>query len=481
MSEQSMSEKLGPVAGRTDQPVSVFVIAPPTTNGPLHVGHLSGPYVAADIVSRAARLRGERVLTVGGVDVHPNWVLTRAENDGIDVDKLIWDFRQRIDEALCQARVECDVYLDPQQAAYQRAVAELADHLAENVCEIRDVTLHACADCGRTLHNSYLIGTCSRCGSGSNGGTCEGCGGYASAQDLIDPRCSRCGGAPTPFTARVPMLALERFHSQLEQTWMRVELPRRIRDLVAGYLADGLPEIPLGYPTNWGTEGVGSMAGLRLDVNVELGLGTYHCVSQGIDPDVRGIAAEQAAWQQVDKIWHFHGIDNGFYFALLWPALFAALGVRSDQIGGTVVNEFYTLDGAKFSTSRGHAIWADELLSSQDPEIVRLYLAWDRPDRYQSDFTMAAFEHFRDRVAPLLTGALGCEPQPAELVDAELVRGLDALRPGGYDSALAARCLLANAGSAADPRWQQLRAAIAGTDGPPRRPASGGHRQSPRK
>lgn len=469
-----MSERPADTAKRTDRPVSVFVIAPPTTNGSLHIGHLSGPYVASDVVSRAARLRGERVVTIGGVDVHPNWVLTRAENDGIEVDKLIWDYRRRIDEALDQARIECDVYLDPQLAEHQRAVAELADHLARTACEFRELTLHACADCGRTLHNSYLIGTCSRCGSGSNGGTCEGCGGYASAQDLIDPKCNRCGGAPRPFTARVPVLALERFHQQLEQTWMRVELPRRIRDLIAGYLVDGLPEIPLGYPTNWGVEGVGSMAGLRLDVNVELGLSTYHCASLGIDPDVRGVAAEQAAWQQVDKLWHFHGIDNGFYFALLWPALYAALGVRSDQIGGTVVNEFYTLDGSKFSTSRNHAIWADELLSSQDPEIVRLYLAWDRPDRYQSDFTMAAFEHFRDQVAPLLAGTADRAAQPAELVDAELTRGLDALRPGGYDSALAARCLLANAGSPDDPRWQQLRAAIAGTGGGPERPASAG-------
>lgn len=463
---ESRTEPVPAVAAPADQPVNVYVIAPPTTNGPLHIGHLSGPYLAADMVSRAARHRGERVLTIGGVDVHPNWVLTRAENDGIDVDKLIWDFRQRIDEALYAARIGCDSYLDPQQPVHQSAVARLASYLADNYCEIRDFTLHACADCGRTLHNSYVIGTCSRCGHGSNGGTCEGCGGYASAQDLIDPRCNRCGGAPVPFQARIPVLVMERFHRQLEQTWMRIELPRRIRDLVAGYLAEGLPEIPLGYPTNWGVPGIGSMTGLRLDVNVELGLSTYHCASVAIDPAADSVEAEQAAWQQVARIWHFHGIDNGFYFALLWPALYAALGVRPDQIGGTVVNEFYTLDGLKFSTSRDHAIWADELLASEDPAIVRLYLAWDRPDRYQSDFTMAAFEAFRDRVAPLLAGTGSCQPQPAELAGADLARGLDALRPKGYDSALAARCLLANAANQDDRRWQQLHSALCGADLP---------------
>ncbi|HTZ42487.1 MAG TPA: class I tRNA ligase family protein [Jatrophihabitans sp.] len=448
-----------------DQPTDVYVIAPPTTNGPLHLGHMSGPYLAGDIVSRAARARGERAVTVGGIDVHPNWVLTRAENDGIEVEKLIEDYVQRIDEALALARVECDLYLDARQAGHQRAVAELAAHLADTVAHWREVTLYSCAGCERTLHNSYLIGTCSRCGNGSNGGTCEGCGGYASAADLIDPACNRCGGAPVPFTARIPMLALEDFHRQLEETWLRAEFSRRIQDLIAGYVVAGLPEIPLGYPTNWGVPGVGSMAGLRLDVNIELGLSTYHLAAKGVDPAVTTVAEQQAAWQRIGQVWHFHGIDNGFYFALLWPALFAALGVRPAQVGGTVVNEFYTLDGLKFSTSRNHAIWADELLAAEDPEIVRLYLAWDRPDRYQSDFTRPTFEAFRDRVAPMLDGTVPVPPLAPELARTQLRRGLDAVRARGYDTPLAVRCLLDAAGNQDLPEWQQLRAALVGRRG----------------
>ena len=225
MSEQPAPRHADEAFFDPEQPLNVYVIAPPTTNGPLHIGHLSGPFVAADIVSRAARQRGERVLTVGGVDVHPNWVLTRAENEGIDVEKLIWDYRQRIDEALDLARVTCDRYLDPQLPAHHESVASLAGYFAETACELREITLHACADCGRTLHNSYLIGTCSRCGSGSNGGTCEGCGGYASTQDLIDPRCNRCGGAASPFQARVPVLVMENYRSLLVQTWLRMSFP----------------------------------------------------------------------------------------------------------------------------------------------------------------------------------------------------------------------------------------------------------------
>ncbi len=441
----------------------IYLNSPPTTNGPLHIGHLSGPYVATDVVSRAARARGEKTITVGGIDVHPNWVLARAENDGIEAGKLIEDFQVRIDEALELARVECELYLDARQPAHQQAVAELAAHLADTVAHWQEATLYKCADCARTLHNAYLIGTCSRCGNGSNGGTCEGCGGYASSADLIDMKCNRCGGAPVPFTARIPVLRLADFHTQLEQTWMRADLPPRIRDLIAGYLVDGLPEIPLGYPTDWGVPGLGSMDGLRLDVNIELGLSTYHLSATGLDPDARTVAEQQAAWLGVGKEWWFHGIDNGFYFGLLWPALYAALGVRPDQIGGTVGNEFYTLDGLKFSTSRNHAIWADDLLATEDAGLVRLYLCWDRPDRYGSDFTRARFEAFRDEFGPILRGEQPAPVLATALAQADLQRGLDALTARAYNSPLAVRCLIETAGNRELPEWQQLHGVLTGT------------------
>jgi len=439
----------------------VFVIAPPTTNGPLHIGHMSGPFIACDVASRAARAAGDRTWTIGGIDVHPNWVLTRAENEGIEAGKLIDDFVGRIDTALELARVECDSYLDPRQARHQQVVAGLAAELADTVAHWRDETLYRCDSCGRTLHNSYLIGTCSRCGSGANGGTCEGCGGFTSAADLIEPTCNRCGGAPEPFTARIPVLVMEDLRPQLEQFWMRSQYPRRIRDLIAGYQSTGLPEIPLAFPTNWGVPGTGSMAGLTLDVNVELGLSTYHLAATAIEAGATSPAEHQAAWQQLGRLWWFHGIDNGFYVALLWPALYAGLGVRPGQVGGAAVNEFYTLDGLKFSTSRNHAIWADELLSSEDPGLVRLYLSWDRPDRYQSDFTRARFEAFRDHVNGLLSGQ--ARPLPETVARAELQRGLDALRAAGYDAPLAARCLLSTAGNQDLPEWQRLYGVLTGT------------------
>ena len=131
---------------------------------------------------------------------------------------------------------------------------------------------------------------------------------------------------------------------------------------------------------------------------------------------------------RLEGLWHFNGIDNAFYFAILYPAIFAAAGVQAPRMRGATVNELYLLEGQKFSTSRNHALWADEFLTEQDPELVRLYLSWYRPDRYESDFTHESFEAFCAFARPLLDGASRAGAQlPGELAAGELERAERAL------------------------------------------------------
>lgn len=433
--------------------LDVVVLPPPTANGPLHLGHLSGPFLGADIAARAARLRGRRVLALGGVDVHQNYVLAMAEDRGIDVGKLIDEYSNRISDAYALARIHPDAAINPLDPTQQVAVAGMVEELiADGTFAMRAVTLHRCGWCARTLHHAYVSGACSRCGRAASGGSCEGCGAFTSAQTLIAPSCTRCGGSPVAFTATVPVLRLADFRDDLVRMWTRATLGPRARDLVAGYLADGLPEIPLAYPTDWGVR----LDGLRIDVWAELALATFHTVARSVDPAADGLAADRAAWSEVGTLWHFNGIDNAFYFALLWPALYLAAGANPDQLGGTVVNEFFTLDGAKFSTSRDHAIWADDFLATENPLLVRLFLAWQRPGTHATDFTLAAYRRFCAWVEPLLDGTAAPELSGPDPVD-ELARGLHALEPRTFDPALAVRCLT-NALAAGRPGGDLLRA-----------------------
>ena len=423
--------------------VTVIVIPQPTCNGPLHIGHLSGPYLAADIASRAARARGERVLTLAGIDVHPNYVLTKAENLDMDPGDMVAKFRAQITKAYELARIGYDAFLDPQDSDYRRAVSGMLGELVGNgTVPLREMTLHKCEDCGRTLHHSYVVGKCSLCGEGANGLSCEGCGGFASAQTLIDPSCARCGGRPEPMVATVPVLPLESYRDQLLADWMQSEYPGRVRAVLEYYLRAPLPDYPLAYPTNWGIECDGPLTGMRVDFPTELGFSYLYGAAHTLRPQANGLTEWVDAWQEVDGVWHFNGIDNAFYFTILYPAILAAAGVPRPLSRGATVNELYLLEGKKFSTSRNHALWADEFLAEEDPELVRLYLSWDRPDRYQSDFTQQGYRAFCEFIRPLLVGK---RPEdgvlPPELVPAELERAEHALRLIGFDSALAIRCL----------------------------------------
>jgi len=425
--------------------VTVITIPPPTANGALHLGHLSGPYLASDIAARAAKARGEEVLVVAGVDVGQNFIATMAEVRGIDAGGLIAQYRSEILDAFTRGRIHYDAFVEPQEPAYVRAIAGMVADMARDSLPMREMTLHRCSDCARTLHHSYVAGTCACCGSPASGGSCEGCGGFTSAETLIDPVCDRCGGVPVPFEATVPVLRIEDHREHLMAMWLRAELPSRVRALIAYYLSAGLPDIPLAYPTNWGIEGSGPLAGMRIDVYAEVGLAWLFGVARALGSSAGTLDECVEAWASVKELWQFHGIDNAFYFAIFWPALFAAAGLPQAPLRGLVVNEFYTLEGKKFSTSRNHAIWAHEFLASEDPSIVRLYLAWGRPDRYSTDFTRSSFEAFRDRVTPLLAGAGArvAAALPAPLVEAERQRGEKALGLVGFDPALAARSLLA--------------------------------------
>ena len=428
--------------------LTVITVPPPTPNGPLHLGHLSGPFVAADVAARAARARGLPTLTVSGLDAHQNYVSVKAAAQGRSAAAVLDEYEGVVRKGLLAARVSYDLFADPRADwTYRDAVTRLLDELvASKAIAVVDVTLSRCDGCATTLHHAYVAGRCPGCGSGSVGGTCESCGIYTTAENLAQPHCVRCGGSPVPFETRVPLLRLESYRAELTEAWVRAVIPAQVRSVISQYLTTGLPEVPLAYPTDWGIPA--GTDGHRIDVWAEMGLGMIAGIARWCDPDARTRADYADAWQRVGQCWHFLGIDNAFYYAVLFPALFAAAGLEPGWLGGLVVNRFYRLDGQKFSTSRNHAIWAHEFLAEEDPAMVRMFMLWDRPDHYESGFTLPAYAQFRDWARAIVRsgGAL-----PPDLVDPEILRAGHALEFTSFDPGLALRCLLA-AGTGRAPR-----------------------------
>lgn len=416
--------------------LTVVLSPPPTPNGPLHVGHLAGPYVAADVAARAARRRGEDVLTVCGLDDNQNYVVAGARQLEEPADRFRDRNARLVRDVFAGMGIHHDVFVEPHADERYRAVVSRFLHELEAAGRVRveDWTALACQDCGCTLHHAYVVGRCSGCGAPGGGGTCESCGRFATAGDLDAPRCARCGGAPRALAVRGPVLHLEDHREVLAEAWSVAAIPAEVRAIAGRYLAHGLPAVPLTYPTDWGIEVVG---GQRLDVWAEMGLGYLALIGGRCDPSARSLDEHVAAWRAVGKVWSFLGIDNAFYYLALFPALFAAAGVAPSTLGGLVVNHFYRLGGRKFSTSRGHAVWAHELLDRTDPGSLRLYLCWDRPAPYDSDFDLVRFQEFARSWRAAGAAGRYLDPQ------ADALRAEHALRLEHFDAALAARCLLA--------------------------------------
>jgi methionyl-tRNA synthetase len=446
--------------------ITVLITPPPTPNGPLHLGHLSGPYVAGDVAVRAARGRGESVLSVSGLDVHQNYVVTAAEREGRTPEEVMADYGAQIRSAFARAGVEYDLFLDPAaDQDYRDGVARLLVELLDRggAVQVREVPWAVCADCGRGLHHARVAGRCRTCGAGAAGGACEGCATYAAAVDLVEPACTACGGALSVTPTPLPVLRMEDLRPQLTDAWSRAVAPARVRRLMDRLLAEVLPDVPLAYPTDWGIPGPG---GTRIDVWVEMALGYLYAVPRQLGTaGAGGLADCVAGWSGVDQLWHFLGIDNAFYYGVLCPAVFAAAGMPPGVLGGLVVNEFYALEGLKFSTSRRHAVWAEDFLATEDPAVTRLYLGWDRPSGFESDFTPNGYAAFRDWAAPLLAGD-GTPPLPPGVAAGELARAAQALRLETFDPALAARCLLGALGGPADAEARKMLPALTGADAP---------------
>lgn len=437
----------------------LIVTPPPTPNGPLHVGHLSGPYVAGDVAARSLRAAGRTVITQCGLDVNQNYVLTRAQARGEPVTETVAHFGGLVREAFRAARIEYDILSDPAtDAGYRTTIAELLDALvAAKIAHLQPTTLRACGDCARVLHHARVLGSCPTCGAGAAGGTCEGCGAFLTAATLVAARSTCCDAEPCSLEVTVPVLRLEDHREALCEFWSRAVLPPRLRRLIGTYLDAGLPDVPLAYPTDWG---IAWGDDLRVDVWAEMAVANLFLPARHLDPGVGTLEGCVEAWRGVDEQWIFLGIDNAFYYAVLIPAVHLAAGLPHGPTG-LVVNEFYRLSGAKFSTSRGHAIWAHEFLATEDPALVRAFVSWDRPDSYDSDFLPEAFDAFKRRYADALAGDGGVADD--RLADIELTRGEHALRLDHFDPALAVRAALSAAGRR-PARAARLLAPVTGTE-----------------
>jgi methionyl-tRNA synthetase len=383
----------------------LITATPPTPNGDLHVGHLSGPYLAADVYKRHCRLAGLDACYITGGDDNQSYVATKAEQLRSTPAAVAERFDGEIVETLRRAQIEVDIYVRPLTSPrHARFVADFVARLhASGQLVARESDAAWCGHCQRYLFEAHVTGICPHCGAHSDGSSCETCAQPNQCIDLIDATCKRCGNPAQRRPAKRLFFPLAPHARGLREYLQRASMGSHLGSLWDTMLGQGLPEIPISHPSEWGLPvPVPGFEGQRLYAWFEMAPG-YLSATQEMLPGLGRGGGWEDWWCSDDaEVVQFFGFDNAYFHTILFTAEMMAYDPRIRLPAAFVSNEFYRLDGAKFSTSRSHAIWGKEALAHLPADALRWYLCHDRPETEQTNFRL---RDFRDTATRELAGA----------------------------------------------------------------------------
>lgn len=413
-SREAMAERRA--AARASSPRRVMVTAaPPTPNGDLHLGHLSGPYLSADFHTRYLRLKGVEAYYACGSDDHCMYVERQGEKLGLSGVDSAARFDAAIAESLDMAGIEMDVFMHPDVSPrFAPLVLELFESLySRGLLEEREAPSPHCEACSRYLFEADIAGRCPHCRTAMTGNTCEQCGRINDCADLAEPRCTACGAKPSMRTVKRLVFPLSRYGERLSDYHSKIFMNAHLRSFTERYIADGLPDVAVSHFSDWGIRVPASAPGYEdqtLYVWFEMAA-RYLAYAEHVN-EVAGVeGGYQRFWCSDEaEIVQFYGFDNSFYYALFLPAIYMAFDEGLRLPAAFVLNEFYRLDGKKFSTTRGHSILGRTLLATAPRDMVRFYLAYSAPEREETSFTLEDFERTVEREL-----VRGIQPWLAEL------------------------------------------------------------------
>jgi methionyl-tRNA synthetase len=376
--------------------ITAIIAPPPTPNGDLHVGHISGPYFGMDILRRYLLLRNTDVVAGIGVDLNQSYVVTTGERLGIDPVRLANQSHASIKNTLTAASISLDAVGMPNRE-YSEYVSQWFGQLHDaGTFEYREVSVPYDVKRKRFMFESYASGWCANCLASTCGGICEVCGHPNNPRDLFGLR-PTSGNHDDPIEFRpcgTWVLELERWRLPLEEH-LRPLMERMrpsLRRLVKEILEQPLPVFPVTFPSEWGLQApMPGSKGLVLNVWAEMVPGHYYWLkeSQKAVAGVDLLVSDEAVHYV-----QFLGFDNSFFYVFAHLALaFAAKKCGADSLlpQAFITNDFYLLDNYKFSTSQGHLIWGRDFLKNHSVDDARFYLAWSNPENDQSNFSQADF------------------------------------------------------------------------------------------
>ena len=369
----------------------------PYTNGPIHIGHLAGVYVPADIYARYLRLQGHDVAFICGSDEHGVPITIRAKKEGVTPQDIVDRFHENIKTSFDNFGISFDNYSRTSAKTHHETASEFFKTLYDKGAFIEETTAQLYdADAKQFLADRFVVGTCPKCGNEeSYGDQCEVCGTTHNATDLINPKSAITGATPSLKETTHWFLPLDKHEAFLKE-W-----------IIDGHKADWKPNV-YGQCKSWIDDGLRPRAVTRdldwgIPVPVEGGEGKVLYV--WFDAPIGYISSTKEWAQRQGKDWepywkdkdttlvHFIGKDNIVFHCIMFPAMLKAEG--SYILPKNVpANEFLNLEGQKLSTSKNWAVWLPEYLKDfpEKQDVLRYVLTATAPETKDNDFTWKDFQ-----------------------------------------------------------------------------------------
>ena len=369
----------------------------PYTNGPIHIGHLAGVYVPADIYARYLRLTGKDVAYICGSDEHGVAIPMRAKKEGVSPQDIIDKYHGIIKQSFSDFGISFDNYSRTSSKIHHETASdfftkmhESGDFIEETSAQLYD------AEANQFLADRFVLGTCPKCGfEESYGDQCENCGTTHNATDLINPKSAITGNVPTVKETKHWFLPLDK-HEDFLKKWIleghKKDWKPNVYGQVKSWVEDGLRPRAVTRDLDWGIpvplEGA---EGKVLYVWFDAPIGYISSTKEWAAREGKNW---EDYWKKDDtKLVHFIGKDNIVFHCIIFPSMLKAHG---DYIlpENVPANEFLNLEGNKLSTSKNWAVWLHEYLEEfpNQQDVLRYTLTANAPESKDNDFTWKDFQ-----------------------------------------------------------------------------------------
>ncbi|MFT5678312.1 methionine--tRNA ligase [Patiriisocius sp. Uisw_047] len=369
----------------------------PYTNGPVHIGHLAGVYVPADIYARFQRLQGKDVAFVCGSDEHGVPITIKAKKEGITPQEVVDKYHAIIKQSFKDFGITFDNYSRTSAKIHHDTASDFFKKLYNEGKFIEQVTEQFYdADANQFLADRFVVGTCPKCGNEeSYGDQCEACGTTHNATDLINPKSAITGATPSLKETKHWFLPLDQYEPFLKE-WILKEHKKDWKANVYGqcksWIDDGLRPRAVTRDLDWGIPvPVDGAEGKVLYVWFDAPIGYISATKEWAAREGKDW---EPYWKSDDtKMLHFIGKDNIVFHCIIFPSMLKADGsyILPENVPA---NEFLNLEGNKISTSKNWAVWLHEYLEDfpGQQDVLRYTLTANAPETKDNDFTWADFQ-----------------------------------------------------------------------------------------